>query len=204
MNTMKTVFLMTLMMLLLLFIGEAVGGREGLLLAFVFSLLMNFGMYWFSDKVVLKMYHAREVTEMEEPRLVQTVRKLATQAQLPMLRVYIIPNETANAFATGRNPEHAAIAVTSGILKILNDDELEGVLSHELAHVKHRDILTGTIVAAMVGTITFIARMAGWAMMFSGGRRSERDSGNGISQLFLLILAPIAAVLLQLAISRSR
>jgi heat shock protein HtpX len=204
MNTMKTVFLMTLMMLLLLFIGEAFGGREGLLLAFVFSLLMNFGMYWFSDKVVLKMYHAREVTEMEEPRLVQTVGKLATQAQLPMLRVYIIPNETANAFATGRNPEHAAIAVTSGILKILNDDELEGVLSHELAHVKHRDILTGTIVAAMVGTITFIARMAGWAMMFSGGRRSERDSGNGISQLFLLILAPIAAVLLQFAISRSR
>ncbi len=150
MNTLKTVFLMTLMMVLLLLIGEAFGGGQGLALAFVFSLLMNFGMYWFSDKVVLMMYHAREVTEMEEPRLVQTVRKLATQAQLPMLRVFIIPNETANAFATGRNPDHAAIAVTSGILKILTDDELEGVLSHELAHVKHRDILTGTIVAAMV------------------------------------------------------
>ncbi|MGA7159535.1 MAG: zinc metalloprotease HtpX [Bacteroidota bacterium] len=204
MNTLKTVFLMTLMMVLLLFIGEAFGGGEGLVMAFVFSLLMNFCMYWFSDKVVLKMYHANEVTEMEEPRLVQMVRKLATQAQLPMLRVYIIPNENANAFATGRNPEHAAIAVTSGILKILTDDELEAVLSHELAHVKHRDILTGTIVAAMVGTITFIARMAGWAMMFSGGRRSDRDSGNGLSGLFLLILAPIAAVLLQLAISRSR
>ena len=204
MNTLKTVFLMTLMMVLLLFIGEAFGGGEGLVMAFAFSLLMNFGMYWFSDKVVLMMYRAREVTEMEEPRLVQTVRKLATQAQLPMLRVYIIPSEAANAFATGRNPEHAAIAVTSGIVKILSDDELEGVLSHELAHVKHRDMLTGTIVAAMVGTITFIARMAGWAMMFSGGRRSERDSGNGVSELLLLILAPIAAVLLQLAISRSR
>jgi len=204
MNTLKTVFLMTLMMVLLLFIGEAFGGGEGLVMAFAFSLLMNFGMYWFSDKVVLMMYRAREVTEMEEPRLVQTIRKLATQAQLPMLRVYIIPSEAANAFATGRNPEHAAIAVTSGIVKILSDDELEGVLSHELAHVKHRDMLTGTIVAAMVGTITFIARMAGWAMMFSGGRRSERDSGNGVSELLLLILAPIAAVLLQLAISRSR
>ncbi|MGA9407938.1 MAG: zinc metalloprotease HtpX [Bacteroidota bacterium] len=204
MNTLKTVFLMTLMMVLLLFIGEAFGGGQGLVMAFAFSLLMNFGMYWFSDKVVLMMYRAKEVTEAEEPRLVQMVRKLATQAQLPMLRVYIIPNETANAFATGRNPEHAAIAVTAGILKVLNDDELEGVLSHELAHVKHRDILTGTIVAAMVGTITFIARMAGWAMMFSGGRRSERDSGNGLSELLLLILAPIAAVLLQLAISRSR
>ncbi len=204
MNTLKTVFLMTLMMVLLLFIGEAFGGGQGLVMAFAFSLLMNFGMYWFSDKVVLMMYRAKEVTEADEPRLVQMVRKLATQAQLPMLRVYIIPNETANAFATGRNPEHAAIAVTAGILKILNDDELEGVLSHELAHVKHRDILTGTIVAAMVGTITFIARMAGWAMMFSGGRRSERDSGNGLSELLLLILAPIAAVLLQLAISRSR
>jgi len=204
MNMMKTVFLMTLMMVLLLLIGEAFGGGQGLVLAFLFSLLMNFGMYWFSDRVVLMMYRAKEVTEMEEPRLVQTVRKLATQAQLPMLRVYIIPDEAANAFATGRNPAHAAIAVTSGILKMLNDDELEGVLSHELAHVKHRDMLTGTIVAAMVGTITFIARMAGWAMMFSGGRRDERNSGGGISDLLLLILAPIAAVLLQLAISRSR
>ena len=204
MNTVKTVFLMTLMMLLLLFIGQAIGGGEGLATAFVFSLLMNFGMYWFSDKVVLMMYRAREVTEIEEPRLFQMVRKLAAQAQLPMLRVYIIQNESANSFATGRNPDHAAIAVTSGILKMLSDDELEGVLSHELAHVKHRDILTGTIVASMVGTITFIARMAGWAMMFGGGRRSDRDSGNGLSELMLLILAPIAAVLLQLAISRSR
>lgn len=204
MNTMKTVLLMSLMTLLLLFIGEAFGGGQGLVLAFVFSLLMNFGMYWFSDKVVLSMYRAQEVTEVEEPRLFQMVRKLAAQAQLPMLKVYIIQDDTANAFATGRNPNHAAIAVTTGILKMLSDDELEGVLSHELAHVQHRDMLTGTIVAAMVGTITFVARMAGWAMMFSGGRRDDRDSGNGLSDLLLIILAPIAAVLLQLAISRSR
>jgi heat shock protein HtpX len=204
MNMMKTVFLMTLMMLLLLLIGQAFGGEQGLVMAFLFSLAMNFGMYWFSDKMVLMMYRAKEVTESEEPRLVQMVRRLATQAQLPTPRVYIMQNETPNAFATGRNPEHAAIAVTSGILRVLTDDELEGVLAHELSHVKHRDILTGTIVATMVGTITFIARMAGWAMMFSGGRRDNRDSGNGFSELALLILAPIAAVLMQLAISRSR
>jgi heat shock protein HtpX len=204
MNMMKTVLLMTLMMLLLLLIGQAFGGEQGLVMAFLFSLAMNFGMYWFSDKMVLMMYRAKEVTEAEEPRLVQMVSRLATQAQLPTPRVYIMQNETPNAFATGRNPDHAAIAVTSGILGALTDDELEGVLSHELAHVKHRDILTGTIVATMVGTITFIARMAGWAMMFSGGRRDDRDSGNGFSELALLILAPIAAVLMQLAISRSR
>lgn len=204
MNMMKTVFLMTLMMVLLLLIGQAFGGEQGLVMAFLFSLAMNFGMYWFSDKMVLMMYRAKEVTEAEEPRLVQMVRRLATQAQLPTPRVYMMQNETPNAFATGRNPEHAAIAVTSGILRALTDDELEGVLAHELSHVKHRDILTGTIVATMVGTITFIARMAGWAMMFSGGRRDNRDSGNGFSELALLILAPIAAVLMQLAISRSR
>lgn len=204
MNMMKTVFLMTLMMLLLLLIGQAFGGEQGLVMAFLFSLAMNFGMYWFSDKMVLMMYRAKEVTEAEEPRLVQMVRRLATQAQLPTPRVYMMQNETPNAFATGRNPDHAAIAVTSGILRALTDDELEGVLAHELSHVKHRDILTGTIVATMVGTITFIARMAGWAMMFSGGRRDNRDSGNGFSELALLILAPIAAVLMQLAISRSR
>lgn len=204
MNMMKTVFLMTLMMVLLLLIGQAFGGEQGLVMAFLFSLAMNFGMYWFSDKMVLMMYRAKEVTESEEPRLLHMVRRLATQAQLPTPRVYIMQNETPNAFATGRNPDHAAIAVTSGILRALTDDELEGVLSHELAHIKHRDILTGTIVATMVGTITFIARMAGWAMMFSGGRRDNRDSGNGVSELALLILAPVAAVLMQLAISRSR
>ena len=203
MNGTKTVFLMTLMMLLLLLIGQAFGGEQGMALAFVFSLVMNFGMYWFSDKLVLMTYRAREVSEAEEPRLVRMVHLLSTQAQLPNPKVYMIPNDAPNAFATGRNPGHAAIAVTSGIMKILSDDELEGVLSHEFAHIKHRDILTGTIVATMVGTITFAARMAGWAMMFAGGRRDDRDSGSGIADLALLILAPIAAVVLQLAISRS-
>ena len=204
MNVMKTVILMTLMMALLLLIGDAFGGAQGLVMAFLFSLLMNAGMYWFSDKMVLFMYHAQEVTESEQPRVVNLVRRIAAQAHLPMPRVYIIETENSNAFATGRNAEHAAVAVTTGILRSLTDDELEGVLSHEFAHVKHRDMLTGTIVATMVGTITFIARMAGWAMLFTGGRRDNRNSGGGISDLALLILAPIAALLLQLAISRSR
>ena len=204
MNVMKTVILMTLMMALLLLIGDAFGGEQGLVMAFLFSLLMNAGMYWFSDKMVLFMYHAQEVTESEQPRVVNLVRRIAAQAHLPMPRVYLIETENSNAFATGRNAEHAAVAVTTGILRSLTDDELEGVLSHEFAHIKHRDMLTGTIVATMVGTITFIARMAGWAMLFTGGRRDNRDSGGGISDLALLILAPIAALLLQLAISRSR
>ncbi len=204
MNTMKTVFLMTLMMVVLLLIGDAFGGEQGLVMAFLFSLAMNFGMYWFSDKMVLMMYKAQEVTEAESPKLFRIIRKLSTEAQLPMPKVYIIPDETPNAFATGRNPAHAAVAATEGILRLLSDDELEGVIAHELTHVKHRDILTGTIVATMAGTITFLARMAGWAMMFGGGRRSDRDSGNGFAQLALLILAPLAAVLIQLAVSRSR
>lgn len=203
MNTLKTVFLMTLMMVVLLLIGDAVAGEEGLIVAFLFSLAMNVGMYWFSDKMVLMMYRAQEVTESEAPQLFRIVRKLATEAQIPMPRIYMIPEETPNAFATGRNPEHAAVAATEGILKLLSEDELEGVIAHELAHVKHRDILTGTIVATMAGTITFIARMAGWAMMFGGGRRDDRE-GNAFAELALLILAPLAAVLIQLAISRSR
>lgn len=203
MNTLKTVFLMTFMMVLLMLIGSMIGGEQGLIMAFGFSLLMNFGSYWFSDKIVLMMYKAKEVTEAEAPRLYSLVARVSSEAQLPMPRVYIIPGETPNAFATGRGPNHAAVAATEGILKLLSDDELEGVLAHEFAHIKHRDILTGTIVATMVGTITFIARMAGWAMMFGGGSRDRRGS-NGFSELAMLILAPIAAVLVQLAISRSR
>ena len=203
MNTLKTVFLMTFMMVLLMLIGSMIGGEQGLIMAFAFSLLMNFGSYWFSDKIVLMMYKAKEVSEAEAPRLYSLVARVASEAQLPMPRVYIIPGETPNAFATGRGPNHAAVAATEGILKLLSDDELEGVLAHEFAHIKHRDILTGTIVATMVGTITFIARMAGWAMMFGGGSRDRRGS-NGFSELAMLILAPIAAVLVQLAISRSR
>ncbi len=203
MNTMKTVFLMALMMVLLMLVGSLLGGEQGMIMAFVFSLVMNFGAYWFSDKIVLMMYRAKQVTEAEAPRLYSLAARVASQAQLPLPRVYIIPGETPNAFATGRDPNHAAVAATEGILKTLSDDELEGVLAHEFAHIKHRDILTGTIVATMVGTITFVARMAGWSMMFAGGGRDRRDS-NGLAELLLLILAPIAAVLVQLAISRSR
>jgi len=204
MNALKTVFLMTLMMMLFLLVGGLLGGRDGLMIAFIFSLVMNFFSYWFSDKIVLSMYGAREVTEREAPQLYRLVRKLTQNAGLPMPKVYVIDNPNPNAFATGRNPQNAAVAVTTGILRILNDDELEGVLAHELAHVKHRDILLATIVATFVGTITFISRMAGWTMMFAGGSRNREDNGNLVASLVLMIVAPIAALLLQLAISRSR
>lgn len=199
----KTVFLMTLMTVLLLFVGSLIGGQQGMMIAFIFSLVMNVGSYWFSDKMVLAMYKAREVTQAESPRLYSVVTRVASEAQLPMPKIYIIPGETPNAFATGRNPNHAAVAATEGIIRFLSDDELEGVIAHEFAHIKHRDILTGTIVATMVGAITMIARMAGWSLMFGGGRNDRRDS-NGFADIALLILAPIAATLVQLAISRSR
>ena len=202
MNTLKTVFLMTMMMVLFLIVGQLLGGKTGLIIAFIFALAMNFSSYWFSDKLVLKMYKAQEVDKQTAPKLYNIVEKLTQNANLPMPKVYVINDQTPNAFATGRNPEHAAVAATTGILRILNDDEIEGVLSHELAHVKHRDILTGTIAATFVGTITFIAQMAGWAAMFGGGRNDNR--GGGIGALVLLIVSPIAATLLQLAISRSR
>jgi heat shock protein HtpX len=204
MNTMKTVLLMTLIMVIFLLVGQMLGGTQGMTLALILSVVMNFITYWFSDKIVLAMYRAREVSESDEPRLYAILRSLTAQAELPMPRVFIIPTETPNAFATGRNPSHASVAVTQGILKLLSEDELEGVLGHELAHVKHRDILTGTIVATMVGTITFLARMAGWSMMFFGGSRNERQGSSGFGELFLIIVAPLAAVLIQLAISRSR
>jgi len=203
MSMVKTVGLMVLLMALMMLVGQWFGQEQGLILAFGFSLLMNLGMYWFSDKIVLMSYGAREVSEQDAPRLYGLVRKLSTQAQLPMPRIYIIPGETPNAFATGRNPEHAALAATEGILNMLRDDELEGVLSHELAHVKHCDILTGTIVAAMAGAIIFLTRMAMFASIFGGGSR-ERENSNPLGEILLLILAPIAAMLIQFAISRSR
>jgi len=202
MNTLKTVFLMTFMVVLLILVGSLVGGRQGMIIAFFFSLLLNGGSYWFSDKIVLMMYGAKPVSEAEAPKLYAIVSRVAAEAQLPMPKVYLIPGDTANAFATGRNPEHAAVAATEGILRSLSDDELEGVLAHEFSHIKSRDILTSTIVATMVGAITFLARMAGWSMMFAGGR--DRRNSNGLADLAMLIVAPIAAVLLQLAISRSR
>ena len=203
MNGVKTVFLMTLMMGLFLFIGSTLGGEQGMIIAFVFALVLNFGSYWFSDKIVLTMYRAQEVDRSSAPELYYIVETLAGKADLPMPKVYIMNNPTPNAFATGRNPNNAAVAVTTGIMKILNRDELAGVIGHELSHVKHRDILISTITATLVGTITFIARMAGWAAMFGGGRSDDRDGG-GIADLILLILSPIIAILIQMAISRSR
>jgi heat shock protein HtpX len=203
MNTLKTVFLMTLMMVLFLFVGSLVGGRNGLMIAFLLALIMNFSAYWFSDKVVISMYKAKQVSQETAPRLYSIVERLSQNAGLPMPKVYLIEDPTPNAFATGRSPYHAAVAATTGIINTLSEDELSGVLGHELAHVKHRDILTGTIAATFVGTITFIAQMAGWALMF-GGRGGNRDNEGGFGSLFLLILAPIAATVLQLAVSRSR
>ena len=202
-NSLKTILLMALMMGILLFIGDWMGGEQGLWMAFIFSLLMNFGMYWFSSKIVLMTYRAKEVTEADAPKLFSIVRRLAAQAQLPMPKVYIIPGDSPNAFATGRNPEHAVVAATEGILQLLSDDELEGVIAHELAHVKHRDILIATLVASMAGTITFVARMAMYASIFGGGSRS-RENSNPFGQILLIILAPIAAMLIQFAVSRSR
>ena len=203
MGTVKTVGLMVLMMALLMLVGQWLGQEQGLVLAFGISLLMNFGMYWFSDKLVLMSYRAKEATEEKAPRLYAIVRKPSAQAELPMPKVYVIPGESPNAFATGRNPEHAAVAATDGILGMLSEDELEGVIAHELAHVKHRDILTGTIVAAMAGAITFLTRMAMYASIFGGGSR-DRENSNPVGEILLLILAPIAAMLIQFAVSRSR
>ena len=204
MNTVKTVFLMTLMMMLFLMVGGLLGGKDGLIIAFLFSLGMNFFSYWFSDKIILSIYGAREVSPQEAPKLYSMVQKLSQKAGLPMPKVYVMDNPNPNAFATGRNPNNSAVAVTTGILRILNDEELEGVIAHELAHIRHRDILLATIVATFVGTITFISRIAGWTMMFAGGNRDREDSGNVLVSLILMIVAPIAAVLLQLAISRAR
>ncbi len=203
MNTLKTVFLMTIMMLLFLFVGYLLGGRMGMTIAFIFALVMNFGSYWFSDKIVLSMYRAKQVTPETAPGFYQLVERLAQNAGIPMPKVYIIEDSSPNAFATGRNPEHAAVAATTGIIRGLNNEELAGVISHELAHVKHRDILTGTIAATVVGTITYIAQMASWALIFGRGGGGSRDD-DGLGSLFLIIVAPIAAILLQLAVSRSR
>ena len=202
MNTLKTTFLLTALTLLLLFFGKALGGNGGMMVALVMAGVMNFVSYWFSDKIVLKMYGAKEVTEAEAPRLYGITRQLAIKANLPMPKVYIIPGMSPNAFATGRNPQHAAVAATEGILKMLNDEELEGVMAHELAHVGNRDILISSIVATIAGAISMLANMAQFAAMF-GGRDRERG-GNPMVMIAMAIIAPIAAMLVQMAISRSR
>jgi heat shock protein HtpX len=202
MNYLKTTFLMALMTVLLVFIGSALGGRGGMFIAFAFAIIMNFGSYWFSDKIVLRMYRAQPVTEAEAPELFTMVRELTMKARLPMPKVYIIPHGTPNAFATGRNPKHAAVAVTQGIMELLTPQELAAVVSHELAHVKHRDILIGSVAATIAGAISMLAYMAQFAMIFGGGRSSDR--GGGLGALVAIIVAPIAAMLIQMAISRSR
>jgi heat shock protein HtpX len=203
MNTVKTLALMVFMTLLLVFVGAAIGGRGGMVMAFAMAAIMNVGMYWFSDKIVLRMYNAQPVTEADAPELHAIVRTLVQKAGMPMPKVYIIPDETSNAFATGRNPEHAVVAVTQGIMRILSREELTGVIAHELAHIKHRDMLTGTIVATMAGAISMLAQMAQWSMIF-GGRRDDDEGGSPIVALVMMIVAPIAAMLVQMAISRSR
>ncbi|MBK7256828.1 MAG: zinc metalloprotease HtpX [Ignavibacteriae bacterium] len=205
MNTTKTVFLMAVMTVLLVFAGSLIGGKGGMMIAFVMALVMNVGSYWFSDKIVLRMYGGQELTQADAPELFQITRELAANGGLPMPKVYLIRGDQPNAFATGRDPDHAAIAVTEGIMRLLSRDELRGVIAHELAHVKHRDILIGTIAATMAGAISMIANMAQWAMIFGGGRSSDdREGGSPIGGLVMMIVAPFAAMLIQMAISRSR
>jgi len=201
-NSVKTVLLLGLLSGILLALGEMLGGSQGLVIAFGFAVVMNFVSYWFSDKIVLKMYRAQEVGP--EHRLSVTTRRLATQASLPMPKVYVIPDPSPNAFATGRNPSHAAVAATEGILRLLDDQELEGVIAHELAHVKHRDILISSVAATVAAAIMMVARMAQFAAMFGGGSRDNREGSNPFAMLATIIFAPMAAMLVQAAISRSR
>jgi len=201
MNTFKSTLLLTALTLLLVFLGDRLGGRNGMALALILSVALNFSSYFFSDKIALSIYGAQPVTRDQLPRVYSVVERLTAKQGIPMPEIYVIPNESPNAFATGRNPQHASVAVTQGILRLLDDEELEGVLAHELGHVKNRDILTSSIAATVAGAITMLARMEYFAALFGG--RSSRDRG-AAGGIFMLILAPIAASLIQLAISRSR
>jgi len=205
-NLIKTGFLLVVLTCLLVLIGGAVGGQQGMTIALVLALVMNVGSYWFSDKIVLASYGARPISEPEAPGLYRIVRELAANAQIPVPPIYIVQDDSPNAFATGRNPQHAAVAVTEGILRIMTEDELRGVLAHELSHVKNRDTLIMTIAATIAGAITYLAQMAQFAAIFGGGRRSDDEGGGGsaIGALLMAILAPFAAMLIQMAISRSR
>src|SRR5258705_12579591 len=204
-NIFKTGLLLAVLTVMLVLLGGAVGGRQGMLIAFFVAVAMNFVSYWFSDKMVLAAYGAQPIEEASAPRLYATVHRLATRAGIPMPRVYLIPSETPNAFATGRNPEHAVVAGTDGIMRILAEEELEGVLAHELSHVKNRDVLISTIAATLAGPITYLAHMAQWAAMFVGpGRGDEEGGSNPIAMILLAGPAPIAALLVQMAVSRPR
>jgi heat shock protein HtpX len=207
MNQFKTFLLMLVMTVIFVLVGSAIGGKNGALIALIMAGAMNFFSYWFSDKLVLRMYRAREVTQAEAPVLYEIVGELVNKASIPMPKVYIMENDAPNAFATGRNPEHAAVAVTSGIMRILSKEELMGVIAHELSHIRHRDILISTLAATMAGAITWLAHMAQWGAMFGGGRSGDDDDRGGGNFLFTLIfsiVASIAAMLIQMAISRSR
>ncbi len=203
-NVFKTGMLLAVLTAMLVLIGGAFGGRQGMLIAFVFAFLMNVFSYWFSDKIVLAMYRAKRIDEAQAPNVHAILRRLTTRAGIPMPPVYLIATDTPNAFATGRNPSHAAVAVTEGILRMLDDDELEGVLAHELSHVKNRDVLISTVAATLAGAITYLAHMAQWAALFGGRSRDDDEGGNPIALILVAVLAPIAAMLVQLAVSRAR
>jgi heat shock protein HtpX len=204
MNTLKTGLLLGALTGLFMLIGGLFGGQQGVVIAFLFAMVMNFGSYWFSDRLVLRMYRAQPVSEDQAPELHAMVKNLALKASLPMPSVYIVPGDTPNAFATGRDENHAVVAVTEGLLRILSRDELEGVISHELSHIKNRDMLVGSIAATLAGAIVMLANMAQWAALFGGGR-DEEEGGSGILGLILMaVLAPLAATIIQMSISRSR
>ena len=205
MNTIRTTLLLGALTGLLMLIGGYFGGKSGVVIAFLFAMVMNFGSYWFSDKIVLRMYKAQKISESQAPELYGIVKNLALRGNLPMPRVYVIPENTPNAFATGRDENHAVVAVTEGITRILNRDELEGVIGHELTHIKNKDMLIGSIAATLAGAIVMLANMAQWAAIFGGVSRDDDEGGGGLIGLILMaILAPIAATVIQMAISRSR
>ena len=205
MNGLKTAFLLTLLTLLAIGIGDYFGGQSGMVIAFILAAVMNFVSYFFSDKIALAVYRARPVTREQAPRVYQVVERLTGKVGLPMPKIYVIPTASPNAFATGRNPNHAAVAVTQGILELLDDEELEGVLAHELGHVRNRDILTSSIAATLAGAITILARMVTWGAMFGGYGGDDRDRpGGGLGAILMIILAPLAAMLIQLWVSRTR
>jgi len=204
-NTLKTTMLLGLLTALIMWFGQAFGGSQGMMIAFLFAAVMNFGSYWFSDKIVLRMYRAHEVDMNQAPELYQMVQNLSTRAGIPMPKLFVIPQEGANAFATGRNPSHAAVAVTQGIMQIMSREELEGVLAHELSHIIHRDILISSIAATLAGVVMMLADMARWGAMFGGfSRDRDERGGGGFELLAMAIFAPLAAMMVQMAVSRSR
>lgn len=204
MNGFRTTVLMVALTLTLVFVGGLIGGRSGMTIALVMAFGMNFVSYWFSDKIILKMYRAREVGAAEAPELYAMVGRLARKAEIPLPKVYVMDEDQPNAFATGRNPEHGVVAVTTGIMRILSREELEGVLAHELAHIKNRDILVATVAAAIAGAISYLAQMAQWAALFGGRRDDDGEGSNPVAALVMMIVGPLAAMVIQMAISRSR